>query len=145
MKTIPNFERTFILFLGIPMMLAGCGGGGDSEVETKSMISSTGSTVYAAIRAVNDRGESSGLSDEISTAAEEGSEVEITFTEPNRQLDDGCLLSEIQQYVVHYGSQSGDYSNEVEIPRNDPELACTAVDSHPECGDITRCSISLSI
>lgn len=148
MKAMLNNKLSVILFLGIPMMLLGCGGGGDAEVEVaenSATGSSAGSTVYAAVRAVNDRGESSGLSGEIASAAREDAEIEISFTEPNRQLDGECLLSEIEQYVIHYGNRSGDYSNEVEVPRNDTKMACTAVDSHPECGDVTRCSISLSV
>jgi hypothetical protein len=97
------------------------------------------------VRAINFNEESSGFSNEVSTTAQSGSELTLSFNEPNLQMDGNCLTSQISRYVVHYGSDSGSYTTEVSVDRDSSALTCTTIGTHPSCGDITNCSTQITI
>lgn len=123
----------------VVLLICSCSGGNDEGIGNGPAI------VYIALRAINDNNESSGFSNEVDVSIGSGSEVTLSFNEPIRQMDGNCLSSRINQYVVHYGMESGSYTEEIDIPRDSTQLECTAVDSDPQCGDITSCSIVVSI
>lgn len=125
----------------IAVLLSGCGGDGESDIKTSN---AEAGTLYVAVRAVNAYGQSSVPSEEVSANIQRGDDVQLSFKEPVRQSNGECLSVGIEQYVVEYGTQSGEYTDEVSIPRNSSELTCTAtgVDS---CNDINSCSINVTL
>jgi hypothetical protein len=78
----------------------------------------------------------------VSTSIDSGATLTLNFNEPNLQMDEECLSVGINHYIVHYGSESGFYTNEISIAQN--ELDCPVVGSNI-CGDTTRCSIIITI
>lgn len=161
-KTV-NYFLSFALYLAMTFALAACGGGSDeedsnTEDQNQSPVSldeePTGpvedpvdapSQVYIAVRAVNFDEETSGFSNEIPVLAQRDANVTVSFSEPNLQVDGNCLTSQINRYVVHYGNGPGAYSEEIAISRNSTALNCQVVGIHPICGDLTNCSVTITL
>lgn len=115
-------------------------GGGDGTADDQSLY------VVLQVR-THDAGLSS-VSNRISKPSGPGDQISLQWSDPTRTITSGCLTqSDIQGYMLRYGTDENSYSVSQEISKvDDTQLICQATPSvDGSCGTVYQCEYSLEV